>query len=222
MALARRAIEVLSAKTSLRCAGEERARTINRAQSPFIAPRPAMDYSSLPNDPEHPGDPSPWASSPQHNRISFAHPPTSEIPSSPLPSQSPYGEESSQDHGYISEPDSIRPTETSAASHVAENGEQAHRQREPTQGNPSYAAQGQQQHLPPHGQQENQRHEPQRYHHTARQQRQHQPQYKLQAKITGLERTGRKDPILRFDVYVCFKLLPNLAQSPCSVLQPGN
>ncbi|KAI0014318.1 hypothetical protein F4779DRAFT_5334 [Xylariaceae sp. FL0662B] len=27
------------------------------------------------------------------------------------------------------------------------------------------------------------------------------PQYKLQAKITGLERTGRKDPILRFDVH---------------------
>ena len=26
--------------------------------------------------------------------------------------------------------------------------------------------------------------------------------YKLQAKITGLERTGRKDPILRFDVHV--------------------
>ncbi|KAI1850122.1 hypothetical protein JX265_003493 [Neoarthrinium moseri] len=28
-----------------------------------------------------------------------------------------------------------------------------------------------------------------------------QPQWKLQAKITGLERTGRKDPILRFDVH---------------------
>ncbi|KAI0457539.1 hypothetical protein F5B21DRAFT_82212 [Xylaria acuta] len=27
------------------------------------------------------------------------------------------------------------------------------------------------------------------------------PQYKLQAKITGLERTGKKDPILRFDVH---------------------
>jgi hypothetical protein len=29
-----------------------------------------------------------------------------------------------------------------------------------------------------------------------------QPQFKLVAKITGLERTGRKDPILRFDVHV--------------------
>lgn len=28
------------------------------------------------------------------------------------------------------------------------------------------------------------------------------PQFKLQAKVTGLERTGKKDPILRFDVHV--------------------
>ncbi|ATY64639.1 vacuolar protein sorting-associated protein vps17 [Cordyceps militaris CM01] len=28
-----------------------------------------------------------------------------------------------------------------------------------------------------------------------------QPQYRLQAKITGLERTGKKDPLLRFDIY---------------------
>ena len=31
-----------------------------------------------------------------------------------------------------------------------------------------------------------------------------QPQFKLQAKISGLERTGKKDPILRFDVHVGF------------------
>lgn len=29
-----------------------------------------------------------------------------------------------------------------------------------------------------------------------------QPQFRLQAKITGLERTGKKDPVLRFDVHV--------------------
>ncbi|KAG6013442.1 hypothetical protein E4U43_007292 [Claviceps pusilla] len=28
------------------------------------------------------------------------------------------------------------------------------------------------------------------------------PQFRLQAKITGLERTGKKDPVLRFDVHV--------------------
>jgi hypothetical protein len=32
--------------------------------------------------------------------------------------------------------------------------------------------------------------------------RKEKPQYKLQAKVTGLERNGRKDPIVRFDVYV--------------------
>ena len=34
--------------------------------------------------------------------------------------------------------------------------------------------------------------------------RQHRlvPAYKLQAKVTALERTGRKDPVIRFDVYV--------------------
>lgn len=30
--------------------------------------------------------------------------------------------------------------------------------------------------------------------------------YKLQAKITGLERAARKDPILRFDVHVSISL----------------
>lgn len=42
------------------------------------------------------------------------------------------------------------------------------------------------------------------------QQQQQKPlvQYKLLAKITGLERTGRKDPILRFDVHVSNLLLP--------------
>lgn len=45
--------------------------------------------------------------------------------------------------------------------------------------------------------------EPSRNHPQGRQAQETQiPQYKLQAKITGLERTGRKDPILRFDVHV--------------------
>jgi len=51
-----------------------------------------------------------------------------------------------------------------------------------------------QQQAPTQGQQ------PQRYHGT-RPQRQQQ-HYKLQAKVTGLERNGKKDPVLRFDVYV--------------------
>jgi hypothetical protein len=37
---------------------------------------------------------------------------------------------------------------------------------------------------------------------TSPQKRKDRPHYKLQAKITSLERNGRKDPILKFDVYV--------------------
>jgi hypothetical protein len=36
----------------------------------------------------------------------------------------------------------------------------------------------------------------------AKRTRQERPHYKLQAKITGLERNSRKDPIFKFDVYV--------------------
>lgn len=44
---------------------------------------------------------------------------------------------------------------------------------------------------------------PARHHGGAKQQgRQNAPQYKLLAKITGLERVGKKDPVLRFDVHV--------------------
>ena len=43
---------------------------------------------------------------------------------------------------------------------------------------------------------------PNRYHQAGRQGGQRAPpQYKLQAKITGLERTGKKDPSIRFDVH---------------------
>jgi hypothetical protein len=36
----------------------------------------------------------------------------------------------------------------------------------------------------------------------AKRTRQERPHYKLQAKITGLERNSRKDPLFKFDVYV--------------------
>lgn len=147
-----------------------------------------MDYSTLPHDPENPEGASPWASSPQHNRTSFGNPPTGDIPPSPLAPQSPYGEDGRQ-YGYMNEQDANKSQETHG-----ENGEQPQRQSE--QGGPQNPPRQQQQ------QHSQQRQEPQRYHHGGRQSRQHQPHYKLQAKVTGLERTGRKDPILRFDVYV--------------------
>src|SRR6202012_1109107 len=59
-----------------------------------------MDYSSLPNDPDHPVGASPWASSPQHNRTTFGNTGTSDMPPSPLPppAQSPYSSGMDQEH----------------------------------------------------------------------------------------------------------------------------
>ncbi|KAF2126240.1 vacuolar protein sorting-associated protein-like protein vps17 [Dothidotthia symphoricarpi CBS 119687] len=141
-----------------------------------------MDYTA---------DSDPWASSPKHNRSSFGQPPTGDIPSSPLPPQaSPYGQGSEQ-YGYMGDHDAQnRPNA------APENGDHQQQPRTPGLDAPqSPQAQHQaQQQAPGPGQQ------PQRYHGT-RPQRQQQQQYKLQAKVTGLERTGKKDTILRFDVY---------------------
>jgi hypothetical protein len=85
---------------------------------------------------------------------------------------------------------------------ATENGEsypaqqQQQQQQQPSQDAPQLPQHPNvQQQAPQPGQQ------PQRYHGT-RSQRQQQ-QYKFQAKVTGLERNGKKDPIIRFDVYVC-------------------
>ncbi|KAH7125466.1 retromer complex subunit Vps17 [Dendryphion nanum] len=156
-----------------------------------------MDYSSLPHDPEHPGESDPWASSPQHNKSSFAQPPTGDIPSSPLPPQaSPYGRDS-DNYGYIGGNNSHdRPSTAS------ENGEQSHVPQSPGQHDATpQSPQPQHQQASNQSQQGQQRNDqPQRYH--GQRQQQQRQQFKLQAKITGLERSGRKpDPILKFDVY---------------------
>jgi hypothetical protein len=142
---------------------------------------PTMDYSA--HDPDHPGGRDPWASSPQANRTSFGQPPTNDIPSSPLPPQaSPYHEGGEQ-YGYMGDQDA-----QSRPGTAPENGDHLQQPQMPSQDAPRSpnAQQGQQQ--------------PQRYHGN-RPQRQQQ-HYKLQAKVTGLERNSKKDPILRFDVYV--------------------
>lgn len=83
---------------------------------------------------------------------------------------------------------------------TAENGYATHESQDPTsiRRAPQHPSQQQYPQQQPYGQ-EQQRHDPQRYHARPRQ---NVPQYKLHAKVTGLERTGRKDPVIRFDVYV--------------------
>lgn len=151
-----------------------------------------MDYSA--HDPDHPAGGDPWASSPKANRSSFGQAPTTDIPSSPLPPQaSPYGE-GSENYGYMGNQEGHSRPGT-----ASENGEHVSQPQTPAHDAPPSPQRHQashpgQQQAPQPGQQ------PQRYH-GARPQRQQQ-HYKLQAKVTGLERNGKKDPVLRFDVYV--------------------
>ena len=173
-----------------------------------------MDYSTLPNDPDHPAGISPWSSSPQpNNRPSFQSRTSTDVPPSPLAAQSPYRPEPGLDspQGYSN--DQIggrvrygRPDSSGEGSVPEENGgsspDLSARLQSPQLGEPGFI--DQHQHQQQHQYAPQQRADgPQRYHTGVRAgQRQNVPQYKLQAKITSLERTGRKDPILRFDVHV--------------------
>jgi hypothetical protein len=142
-----------------------------------------MDYSSIQQDP---AGASPWAS-PRATEATYPPSSTSDIPPSPLPPhhESPY--EAAGDS---------QPAE--AAEHKTPG--------EGDVGSPSLSERVQNTHLNEAGyaaEQQPRSQVPARYQTGARQNaRQPAPVYKIQAKITGLERTGKKDPILRFDVHV--------------------
>lgn len=150
-----------------------------------------MDYSAA--IAEDPIEPSPWgSSSPRAQRSTFA----GATPDSPTtPSRS--GHATSESQSTLGEP--ALPTSQTPTGAVEQHGQIIEPQSQEQQTIPQTQAQPQQQpgQAQPAGQQ---RPGAARYH-SARQQRP-VPQYKLQAKVTALERTGRKDPILRFDVYV--------------------
>ncbi|KAH7317748.1 hypothetical protein BKA65DRAFT_410257 [Rhexocercosporidium sp. MPI-PUGE-AT-0058] len=169
-----------------------------------------MDYSSSIHDADNPAGASPWGSSPvpspQHARTS-SFPTSGDVPPSPTPYSSNatgtgYSNEDIIGGGGYQRPESSAGTESVAESdgHRPDTAESV---RSQTDQQPFLAGQQQQQ-APAQQQYQAQPHraEPQRYHSNARHQQHPQaPQYKLQAKITGLERTGRKDPILRFDIH---------------------
>lgn len=175
-----------------------------------------MDYT----DPDQPADSSPWSSSPRASRTAFrAHSnsdlqsPPSEVPNMPLENpaspevehngfgsggfSNSEGTQAGRNRSYTNETeDDDKPLAAAVAASRAGAGAQA-----------GYGAQAQ------YEQQEQGASQPQRQYSRARSSQQQQqrvsiPQYKLQAKITGLERTGRKDLILRFDVHV-FQLNPS-------------
>ena len=139
----------------------------------------SMDYSAISSDADHPPGSSPWGS-PRADRTTFAAASNNDVPSSPLPPQ----EQAPPDAG-----------------HQRESPDLSERLQSAQLGDPDYAVE-----QPPYGSQsgEQQRSQlPARYQTAARQHpKQPTPVYKIQAKITALERTGKKDPVLRFDVHV--------------------
>lgn len=147
-----------------------------------------MDYSAAIAD--DPAAASPWgSSSPRAQRAPF----TGATPDSPR-NAGAHGRNESQ---------SSLPEPALDDSQAPPNDGSINEQPPPhMQGAPTQPAEAQQQQPPIQAQQQHAQHRPgaARYH-SARQQRP-VPQYKLQAKVTALERTGRKDPVLRFDVHV--------------------
>lgn len=177
-----------------------------------------MDYSASIHDADHPAGASPWGNSPtaspEANQGTFGTPRGEDSLASPTAfgsqiSGNGFGGEADEDvfgppdHGFGRRPDT--------ASTVSEG--DTHTQTSETEGGDSRAGAFNNENVSP-----TQSHDPNRFSgDTARasqeQEQAHaqaqgqirkstQPQYKLQAKITGLERAARKDPILRFDVHV--------------------
>jgi hypothetical protein len=181
-----------------------------------ISPNPCpsevrMDYSNVSNDLEQPGGSSPWAStSPRADRSTFSQP-ASDIPSSPLPSQhqSPHPQGNGSPSANMFPPVSTDvPSHLTAPTSVDDetNSPDLSEQLQSAQlGDPDYVGDHETNPYPHH---QPQQHSAQQQRHGAtRHQSGHRshrpmPAYKLQAKITALERTGRKDPVLRFDVHV--------------------
>lgn len=147
-----------------------------------------MDYSASIHETEDPAA-SPWGntpgSSPQHDRTTFAN----ITGDAPVPAF-PYTPQSSNGLGHGGEdsfPVSGVPTPAPADQDAAQT----------EAGDVPQSAGFEQPAAATDAQPEEPRKPPQ------------QPQLRLQAKITGLERTGKKDPILRFDVHVsCLSLVP--------------
>ena len=178
-----------------------------------------MDYSSLPNDPDHPAGADPWQSSPQPTRTSFPQPESAKEPDSPpgkhAPSDPEPQHQEERDGSDQESPDASSyeepPPKANGAERIPGRSDTASDIR--FQGPPLTEEELRQQQL--YQQRQHERYQqaihaqqhargpgPQRYHPGARAGQRQPPQYKLQAKITSLERTGKKDPAIAFDVHV--------------------
>ncbi|KAH9887107.1 hypothetical protein F4778DRAFT_757244 [Xylariomycetidae sp. FL2044] len=156
-----------------------------------------MDYrSSIPDD-DSPAGASPWGSSPpatpRRNESTFSSL-GNEQPSSPYR----YGTQQDTSNGLAQDDPEHNPFQNTASSTAV--GPSQHPESSQQSGFGAQEEHHESEQQLPQGQGK-----PAGNHNSPRQEQQPRrppgPQYKLQAKITGLERTGRKDPILRFDVH---------------------
>ena len=159
-----------------------------------------MDYSSYPSDPENPAGPSPWQSSPQPTRKStFNGSDAASEPPSPTAQQRHVA--GSQRYSADSDDQGQRSMGASSQSLEPSVEAQGHAQPQSVSNSQERGTTQQQSRQPQ--QQQHRPNQPSRYHGAVQQrQRQNAPQYRLTAKVTGLERSGRKDPVIKFDVHV--------------------
>ena len=185
-----------------------------------------MDYSQLPNDPDHPAGTSPWQTSPGLNRANFPQEADS-APSSPIPAKQ---QSSIPDSGHESlQRDQENTSEPAAPSRPLPPEESPSQPngvgKQPTrsisysrsdirfQGPPMTEEELRQEQIRQqrtqeryqqalHAQQHQRTTGPNRYHQPGQRNPRQPPAYKLQAKIIALERVGKKDPAIRFDVHV--------------------
>jgi len=155
-----------------------------------------MDYSTIQED--NSTGSSPWANSPQQQpRANFGAPINDEASLTPQVQPQPQSQTNyPYRNGQHDSESNQRADGYNTAPSGAENGH--------------YDQTRQSERVPGKGPRQQPQAQQQQQSHTAQQQKQQpqttpqrpQVQYKLQAKVNGLERSGRKDPILRFDVHV--------------------
>ena len=168
-----------------------------------------MDYSATLHDDDHPAGASPWASpgSPQHSRTfsGAVDPPSSpyrgfgsQTSSNGLANEHDRGGEGFE-HEYrrpdtastssATDDDARTEVPSQAGGSLTEGHDASGQEQIPPSGEPNAPSRSSGDTAIPQGS-EGQGRKPTK------------PVFKFQAKITGLERTGRKDSILRFDVHV--------------------
>ncbi|KAF7543742.1 hypothetical protein G7Z17_g10500 [Cylindrodendrum hubeiense] len=166
-----------------------------------------MDYSSTIHDPEDPGA-SPWGnspvSSPSRNNATFNSISGDTPPPFPFGSQASNGlaqDQTASDVEAFQRPSTA--TTASGTEGDTEDSKTLNIESESIPAPQPPATEQQHQQGPPipaeqQGQPVGTEAQPG---HDQQNQKPPQPQFRLQAKITGLERTGKKDPVLRFDVH---------------------